>query len=612
MEGARVKLVAVLALIALVAVAPLEVAGVDSGACTLTLVAVSSAGEGVTSNLTVRVARPGSGLIFVSTSPAVEVDVQGAARIAVLAASIVGGFNPLEYDYYFIISSPAIIVGGPSAGAAMALAVLLAVEGASCGGDFVVTGMINPDTTIGPVGGLREKLEAAASAGAKTFFIPEGQARYTYYERVVVRRGPFTFVTLRPETVDLKEYGGKLGVRVVEVADLASLYSMVTGASIAYKSGGLVDSPTMRRAAESVIGEAEKLASRLEGLRGGLVENALNSLNQARGALEGGQSSYLALLKALEALTLAQTALWSSEGLDIEAVYNNASRALEEFNARYSEVEAVDTGVIVAKGLAYVHAWSAGMLLNSTYPRVRDRGFAALDDALNMARALWEARVANIILASIEPEGAPVDGRVLELLSKYMVATARSLAAYSKQLFEEAGLGSPPEEATLMAISASVTRDPVAALFLAITSMSILTSAIHESFKAGDVLGRVEEIAGSLAASTGSREVQGLARAAIESKSYTLLTQSILASWSISHMTRGAEESIRTAQPQPGAAPQITQEVKVTDIRQYSLVRELLETIVGSSIRALTIASIALAVVAVIAYIALRRSSTPS
>ena len=216
------------------------IADARGGECSLGVAAVSSSGEGVMGSLTVKV-KPGSGLIFVSVNPAVEVDVQGAARIAVLAASIVGGFNPLAYDYYFMLDSPAMIVGGPSAGAAMALAVLLAVKGLECGGDYVVTGMINPDTTIGPVGGLKEKLEAAAASGAKTFIVPLGQSKYTHYERVLVRRGPFTFITVRPETVDLKSYGRELGVTVVEVGSLSDLYSMVTGERIAYANGSLGD-----------------------------------------------------------------------------------------------------------------------------------------------------------------------------------------------------------------------------------------------------------------------------------------------------------------------------------------------------------------------------------
>ncbi|MFN4045812.1 MAG: S16 family serine protease, partial [Acidilobaceae archaeon] len=216
--------------------------------CSLNIAAVASSGGGVIGSLTVRVASPGSGFIFVSTSPATDIDVQGAARIAVMAASMLLGFNPLSYDYYFIVDAPSIIVGGPSAGAAMALGVLLALEGWRCGGDFVITGMINPDLTIGPVGGLKEKLEATAEAGGRVFIVPYGQLNYTYYTRVVDRRGPFIFVTVKPETVNLEELGEKYGVRVREALSLRDAYSMVTGRELAREDSytGLKESPVFK------------------------------------------------------------------------------------------------------------------------------------------------------------------------------------------------------------------------------------------------------------------------------------------------------------------------------------------------------------------------------
>jgi len=41
--------------------------------------------------------------------------------------------------------------------------------------DIAFTGTINPDGSIGPVGGIQYKLEAVAKDGKKTFLIPIGQ-----------------------------------------------------------------------------------------------------------------------------------------------------------------------------------------------------------------------------------------------------------------------------------------------------------------------------------------------------------------------------------------------------------------------------------------------------
>ena len=110
---------------------------------------------------------------------------------------------------------------GPSAGAAMTL--LLAAELGAGGNtelkqDVLITGTINPDGTIGPVGGVPEKALAAGQHGAKLFLVPSGQAFYN--EQVCEKRqqGPFIYQTCRSEQKPLSEYTEKnFGMRVVEV-----------------------------------------------------------------------------------------------------------------------------------------------------------------------------------------------------------------------------------------------------------------------------------------------------------------------------------------------------------------------------------------------------------
>jgi uncharacterized protein len=589
------------------------IADAQGGECGLGVAAVSSSGEGVMGSLTVKV-KPGSGLIFVSVNPAVEVDVQGAARIAVLAASIVGGFNPLAYDYYFMLDSPAIIVGGPSAGAAMALAVLLAVKGLECGGDYVVTGMINPDTTIGPVGGLKEKLEAAAASGAKTFIVPLGQSKYTYYERVLVRRGPFTFITVRPETVDLKSYGRELGVTVVEVRSLSDLYSMVTGERIAYANGSLGDISGLREVAARVLGEAESLLEALRGynVRGGIVEDAVSELNSARDLLGRGGSSYAILLKGVRAASLAQVAVWSVRGFDVDVVYANVSRELEEFNTIYESMESSDLGVLEVKGLAFLHAWRAGMLLDTTYSNIKGRGFATLEEALSIARSMWEVRVAKLILAGVKPSNVTVNVSSLRVVSSYLVATAKGVIAYSTQVFSEANIGSPPDEAIRMAVSASLTKDPMAALLLASRSMAIVTSAIHSSFTSGaDTFDEIARLALNLALKSNSTLAQTLLRASLDLRDYQLLTESILVSWATITM-RGPETPQIEEIPQPHM---ITAPIsKIGNGTQYSRVQRVLQTILEASIWTLAIATILLALLTITTFIVYRkvRGGTPT
>lgn len=63
-------------------------------------------------------------------------------------------------------------VDGPSAGGVFCLAILSALDGREFPKDFAMTGTILPDGTIGLVGGVEEKIKAAAKAGIKRVCIP--------------------------------------------------------------------------------------------------------------------------------------------------------------------------------------------------------------------------------------------------------------------------------------------------------------------------------------------------------------------------------------------------------------------------------------------------------
>ena len=65
-------------------------------------------------------------------------------------------------------------IGGPSAGLSWALGFYdLMTPGDLTGGDTIaVTGALGPDGTVYPIGGVQEKVAAAASAGAETLILP--------------------------------------------------------------------------------------------------------------------------------------------------------------------------------------------------------------------------------------------------------------------------------------------------------------------------------------------------------------------------------------------------------------------------------------------------------
>jgi len=100
-------------------------------------------------------------------------------------------------------------VGGPSAGLAFTLAILDRLTPGSLTGNeaVAVTGTIGLDGSVGPVGGVTQKTEAAVEAGAKLFVVPPDEfadATEAARGRLEVRK-----VTSLDDALDvLAEFGG--------------------------------------------------------------------------------------------------------------------------------------------------------------------------------------------------------------------------------------------------------------------------------------------------------------------------------------------------------------------------------------------------------------------
>lgn len=172
------------------------------------LLAVGSSGGsyyGVATRLKVSLI-PGDGSVYLSIDPLSELDMQSSLKMASLIANFISGFNLSNYSVLVRIQSNTPIIGGPSAGAALTAALLALFSNNTLNESVVVTGMIMPDTLVGPVGGIPEKLEAAASVSAKLMVIPAGQRL-----SVSLKTGSL---------VDVVEAGRKLGVVVVEASTI--------------------------------------------------------------------------------------------------------------------------------------------------------------------------------------------------------------------------------------------------------------------------------------------------------------------------------------------------------------------------------------------------------
>lgn len=188
---------------------------------TMLIPAVDAEGKGVVTKLEVE-ARAGKGRTLVNIDQLYFwVDTQHSIRIAKQLAERLTGVNTSELDLIYSIESEASVIGGESAGAAIAVATISLLQGKELNKSVMMTGTIDAQGRVGKVGGILAKAWAAKQAGMKLFLVPVGQSIQTYYEPVrhCEQIGPFTYCTTTYELkrVDVAE---QVGIEVREISSV--------------------------------------------------------------------------------------------------------------------------------------------------------------------------------------------------------------------------------------------------------------------------------------------------------------------------------------------------------------------------------------------------------
>jgi len=137
-----------------------------------TLLTVSQEGEnGGTADLYLEL-KPGSGRVFIDSYPVSRAGTQFSTRFAKEIACDFLQVNCNRYDFFYTIRTQSSIVGGPSAGAAVAVITVAALDNQKINQNVAMTGTINSGGVIGPVAGILAKTEAARQKGIDTVVIP--------------------------------------------------------------------------------------------------------------------------------------------------------------------------------------------------------------------------------------------------------------------------------------------------------------------------------------------------------------------------------------------------------------------------------------------------------
>lgn len=165
----------------------------------------------------------GDGDVLVNTEPFIKPLVQYSVREAVEVAANFTGTNVSKSDITVSFEIDGTVIGGPSAGAATAVAIIAAMEGEQVRHDVAITGTIEEGGYIGQVAGVFEKAVAAEKGEITIFLVPCGQKQAIYYERqteeIEIFGFTFTLAYYTPREVDLGEYmAGKMDV--IEVATI--------------------------------------------------------------------------------------------------------------------------------------------------------------------------------------------------------------------------------------------------------------------------------------------------------------------------------------------------------------------------------------------------------
>ncbi|GFO96175.1 hypothetical protein ig2599ANME_0362 [groundwater metagenome] len=124
--------------------------------------------------------KDGKGNLFLNVANVLfDETLQSSAQTAIYVARDVTRTSLLNKDVLINIKAPVeaqgIIISGGSAGAAITLAAIAAMQEKPLRKDVLITGTIRGDHTIGKIGAPRTKGLAAKENGAVLFLVPEGQ-----------------------------------------------------------------------------------------------------------------------------------------------------------------------------------------------------------------------------------------------------------------------------------------------------------------------------------------------------------------------------------------------------------------------------------------------------
>jgi len=220
--------------------------------------------------------QPGNGRIFLETFPLTKFDTQISTRFAKEIACDYIDADCSKYDFFYTINADSPIIAGASAGSSVALLTISLLNDLKIKEDVAITGTINSGGLIGPIGGLKEKIEAAKKAGINTILIPEGSK--------VSRRNN--------KTIDIKNFSKSIGVKVIEVSTLSEAIEGFTGKKIKKQQENITISSSYTDTMKDLASQLCLRAKELKDISIKLKINKSQAVKKAENLTSKGQESF--------------------------------------------------------------------------------------------------------------------------------------------------------------------------------------------------------------------------------------------------------------------------------------------------------------------------------
>lgn len=418
----------------------------DSASVTVNALAVGQTSDGTLVGSVARVEAEvlagGSGRVFVDTRPLSETDMQGSARLAARVAADTLGLDWRDYDYLVAFRSGSTVIGGPSAGGVMGLALTTALWNLehpeapwTIDPGVAATGTINPDGTIGPVGGIPAKASGAARGGLDTVLYPAGQE--------ITNDGD--------DLVRMRDHCANIGIDCISTVHLVQLIEAATGQRIERPDVPVPDTSDLPQLQASV---EQQMAALRDGLAAAEArftsgDSARTALDQAAVDLAAAEAEladdryYVAATQAFR----GRIQLRSAEAIMDLQDDPRRETVLAHIDACADSIAALD--VPRAQDWTAVQAIAAAQVRVEQAQELEDNARALLAAADSIAgweialaqAAFCQERVATVVWWSGLPDLFPAGSDIgdLEATARDILDRARDMVIYAEAVQGESG-----------------------------------------------------------------------------------------------------------------------------------------------------------------------------